>query len=216
MSLAGFAVLTTAVVAAVADQPGPAAHGQVGDLDRQPVPMVAPGTETMASPGASPTRPATSSPAHTDGLGDIAGGAVSPDAGTSGRPEPPPQGSTPAADTTPDSERPPEAPSTDHPSSEYPADDPGAPEDEPTGGASAEPPAEQPDPEPTPSGQPSHPDVPDPSPTTTPRPPIVVPTPRPTVTPRPPEEPERPSKPEPPDDDGSLICLDVLGLQICL
>ncbi|WP_152690792.1 hypothetical protein [Jiangella alkaliphila] len=204
------AALTVPVVAVVADQGGPAASGR----DRSPDalegqhPEVLESGESTQTPTSTASQPASATPSPLPTAGRPDAGGSSPDPGAS--PRPGAGTDEPQADVVqdgPDGETTGPRPS-DRPDGETAGPQPSSPPDDGT---------HEPQPSPSSTPQPTHQPPPSHEPSPTPEPPITPP--QPTQEPPEPSETPKPSAPteEPPDDDdGSLVCIEVLGIQICL
>ncbi|TDC45987.1 hypothetical protein E1212_27865 [Jiangella ureilytica] len=219
LKFVALAALLVPVVAVVADQGEPAASRRDGAPDdsegqypeaqdrkrdtstpRWQAQMSATGTPspqpTAGRPGAGglPSDPSPTPAGGPTGTGSPAAGGD--DEEQPGSPTQRPSGSP---DDAPPDDAPPDSP---------PGDTPGRPDDTPSSPPSSSP-DDEPQPSPSSPGTPPH--EPEPEPTVEPPAP-PKPSPSETPKPSPPSEPP----PDEDDDDGSLVCVILLGIEICL
>ena len=219
LKFVALAALLVPVVAVVADQGEPAASRRDGAPDdsegQYPEARDWRGGTRTPREQAQMSATGTPSPQPTAGRPGVGGLPSDPSPTPAG--EPTATGSPPAGgdDESPGSPsgRPSGSPDEEPPDSP-PGDTPGRPDDAPSSPSSpSSPPDDEPEPSPSP-GSPSHEPDPEPEPEPTaepPKPPKPSPSPPETPKPSPPSEP-----PPDEDDDGSLVCVILLGIEICL
>lgn len=219
LKFVALAALLVPVVAVVADQGEPAASGRDGAPDdsegQYPEAQDWRGGTRTHRESAQMSATGTPSPQPTAGRPGAGGLPSDPSPTPAGGPTATGSPSAGGDDETPGSPSGRPSGSPDEEPNSPPGDTPGRPDDAPSSPSSpSSPPDDEPEPSPSSPGSPSHEPDPEPEPEPTaepPKPPKPSPSPSPTPKPSPPSEP-----PPEDDDDGSLVCVVLLGIEICL